>query len=296
MTLVTNSLKKVALVTGANRGLGFEVALELAQRKFKVVMADKVELTPSKEHVICLSGNTDVHEYRLDLASFNSVKCFAENVTKDLDYIDVLVNNAGVFCMKRQKTEDCLDAVMQINHLSPFLLTYLLTDLLKKSKNGRIIYVTSNGAFFNRLTLEQLSKPDYFTPHFISGAIHYYNTKLCNMISTKYFTKKLKQFNITCNSVHPHMMNTEFLISNKHTSLLSNLESRISTRLIPFVTRDVKYCADGVIFLATSNTIHNVTGKYFINSQVHREPSAVEDKKFCHEICNESEKLVGIKK
>ncbi|CAG9856506.1 unnamed protein product [Phyllotreta striolata] len=283
MSLTASSVK-IALVTGANRGLGFEVALGLAKKNYKVLMADKADQMVSKEEIICRSENPDVRDYTVDLASYKSVRGFVEELSKDVDRIDVLVNNAAVFCMKQRTTVDYLDGVMQVNHLSPFLLTNLLAEFLKNSSQGRIIFVTSSGSFFHRMTVERLSRPDYFVPHFISGAIHYYNTKLCNMISTRYFAEKLGKYRVTCNSVHPSMMNTGFLISDRPVGLIAKLEASVSKRLIPRVTRDPGQCADGVLFLAHSKDVRDVTGKYFYNYQVHREPKIVEDRRFCESL------------
>ncbi|XP_057656213.1 retinol dehydrogenase 13-like [Diorhabda carinulata] len=294
---LTDPVRKIALVTGANKGLGFEIALKLSQKNFKVIMADKDNQTQSKDKIICQSNNDDIHTYNLDLACFESVKNFVKQFSSDLNKLDVLINNAGIFCMKKKKTVDCLDGVMQVNHLSSFLLTTLLEDKLKASGNSRIVFITSNGSMAHRMSVEKLKTPDYFTPHFISGAIHYYNTKLCNMISSKGFSEKLKDFNVTSNCVHPDMMNTTFLTANHcgDTGFFAKIEYSVAKCIVQSVTKDVKQCVDGVCFLATSDRIKNVTGKYFYNYQLHSEPKILENEQFCNDIWNETEKLIGLK-
>ncbi|CAG9832816.1 unnamed protein product [Diabrotica balteata] len=292
----TNSLKKIVLITGANKGLGFEIALKLSQKNFKVIMADKDKQSESRNKIICMSGNEDVYDYFLDLSSFESVRCFSKKLLEKVSYVDVLVNNAGIFCMKKCRTIDCLDGVMQVNHLGPFLLTHLMVDMLKTSQNPRIIFVTSNGSFFHNLTVEKLKTPDYFTPHFISGAIHYYNTKLCNMIASKGFAEKLRKSNIMSNCVHPRMMNTTLLTASHKGKgdFLSNMEESVAKFIVKSVTRDASQCVNAVAFLAYSDKVKNVSGRYFCNYQVHREPKVLEDKQFCDAIWKESEKLVGL--
>uniref|UniRef100_A0A6P7FVF1 Retinol dehydrogenase 13-like n=1 Tax=Diabrotica virgifera virgifera TaxID=50390 RepID=A0A6P7FVF1_DIAVI len=241
----TNSLKKIVLITGANKGLGFEIALKLSQKNFKVIMADKDKQFESKNKIICRSGNEDVYDYFLDLSSFESVRCFTKKLLEKESYVDVLVNNAGIFCMKQRKTADCLDGVMQVNHL---------------------------------------------------GAVHYYNTKLCNMIASKGFAEKLQKNNIMSNCVHPRMMNTT-LLTKSHKGrgdFCSNLEESAAKFIVKSVTRDAAQCVNAVAFLAYSDKVKNVSGRYFCDYQVHREPRVLEDKQFCDAIWKESEKLVGL--
>lgn len=285
--MACNTAIKTALVTGANKGIGFQVAHSLAMRNYRVIMADKVNQRNSKQKIMNSTCNNNVTTEYLDLASFNSIKDFVEKIRCSEKTLDILVNNAGVFCMKKRQTEDCLDGVMQTNYLGPFLLTHLLLTLMKATPKSRIIFVTSSGSFFHNMSVDKLKKPDYFPPHFISGAIHYYNTKLCTMIASKLLAEKLKCSQVTANSVHPGMTKTDFMVAN------ANIVEKTLAKPVLNCTRSVKNAADSVVFLATSGTVSKLSGKYFVDYQVKKEPRVLEDKKFCDNIWNESLRLVN---
>nr|CAH7738389.1 unnamed protein product [Callosobruchus chinensis] len=196
--------------------------------------------------------------------------------------------------MDKQKTVDRLDGVMQVNHLGPFLLTNLLVDVIKRSTDGRIVFVTSSGAFFHNMSVDKLQEPDYFFPHFISGAIHYYNSKLCNMVTSLILAEELRRLNITSNSLHPGMTSTDFLISNSSNDLLGTFKRNTTLGILRCTMKDVKTASHMQVFVATSPTLKNVTGQYFADYAVHRLPSILEDKRFCSGIWEESKRLVGL--
>nr|CAI5841901.1 unnamed protein product [Callosobruchus analis] len=149
------------------------------------------------------TGNEDLRTEFLDLSNLEAVRAFARNIHEKETKVDILINNAGIFCMNKQKTIDHFDGVMQVNHLGPLLLTNLLVDAIRESKDGRIVFVTSSGAFFHNMSVDKLQEPDYFFPHFVSGALHYYNSKLCNMVTSLMFAEELRKLNITSNCLHP---------------------------------------------------------------------------------------------
>lgn len=279
---------KTALVTGANRGMGFEIAKSLAMRNYRIIMADKDDQSQSKQVILKSTCSTNIQVEFLDLASFNSIKCFAGKIKSSENRLDVLINNAGVFCMDKRRTEDCLDGVMQTNYLGPFLLTHLLLCLMEKTPKSRIVFVTSSGSFFHHMTVDRLTKPNYFFPQHISGALHYYNSKLCTMIAAKLFAEKLMNVDITSNSVHPGMTSTDFLVANANI-----VKKKITKSVLKCTSRSVKNAADSVLFLATSETINKISGKYFVDYQVKKEPKVLEDQKFCADIWNESLRIVN---
>ncbi|KAJ8922992.1 hypothetical protein NQ315_001540 [Exocentrus adspersus] len=297
--MAVNPLTKIALVTGANTGMGYQTALALASRSFKVIMADKDDQTESSRKLIQASFNDNIVTKHLNLASFNSIRSFVDQLTSEEQRLDVLVNNAGVFCMKNRATCDGLDGVMQVNHFGPFLLTNLLVELLGKSEyGGRIIFVTSSGAFFHDLTLKSLLEPKVFTPNLLSTALNYYNSKLCNMIASKGFAERLKQCsNITSNCLHPGMTNTSFLVkTGTEENCFETVAKRITKTALRYSTSEASNSAGLAVFLAASNSMRGTSGEYFVNYRAHRQPSVLDNAEFCNRIWSESEKLVGLNK
>nr|CAH7738388.1 unnamed protein product [Callosobruchus chinensis] len=136
--------------------MGYQTALALAAKKCKVILADKVNQRGSMNKIVEETGNEDLRTEFLDLSNLEAVRAFVRNIQEKEEKVDILINNAGVFCMDKQKTVDRLDGVMQVNHLGPFLLTNLLVDVIKRSTDGRIVFVTSSGAFFHNMSVSSL--------------------------------------------------------------------------------------------------------------------------------------------
>ena len=143
----TKSLKgKTVVITGANTGIGKETAVDLAKRGARIIIGCR-NMEKGKEALKEIqerSGSTDVFLEKLDLASLDSVRKFADNILKNERRLDILINNAGVAGCPHQKTEDGFEMQFGTNHLGHFLLTMLLLDRLERSAPSRIINVSSN--------------------------------------------------------------------------------------------------------------------------------------------------------
>jgi len=155
---------RVAVVTGANSGLGLETARELARKGAHVVMAARnLEKAAAAEQDI-LAGIPDasLEVRKLDLGSLDSVKTFATEVVNTHERIDILVNNAGVMGTPRHETADGFELQFGTNHLGHFALTAHLMPALLRSKDGRVVTVTSTARHF-------LSKLNVDDPHLTAG-------------------------------------------------------------------------------------------------------------------------------
>jgi NAD(P)-dependent dehydrogenase (short-subunit alcohol dehydrogenase family) len=138
---------RVAVVTGANGGLGLEVARELARKGAHVVMAAR-DRRKSGEAVASITAeipDASLEIQQLDLASLASVRHAAANLLAAHPRIDVLVNNAGVMGIPEQRTEDGFEMQLGVNHLGHFALTALLLPALLRSPDARIVSVSSWG-------------------------------------------------------------------------------------------------------------------------------------------------------
>jgi NAD(P)-dependent dehydrogenase (short-subunit alcohol dehydrogenase family) len=141
---------RVAVVTGANDGLGYEVARALAGAGATVVMAVRnVEKgRAARRRILDEHGDVPIEIVELDLASLASVEAGASTIAQHHPRVDLLVNNAGVMAVPEQRTEDGFELQLATNHLGHFVLTARLLPGLLAAPAARIVAVTSTARHF----------------------------------------------------------------------------------------------------------------------------------------------------
>lgn len=160
----------------------------------------------ARDKIIKQSKNTNVTVKILDLSSFKSVRNFAKDFNATENSLDILVNNAGVYWFGNDLTEDGLHVTMQVNHYSHFLLTILLLEKLKNSAPSRVVNVSSLGAKFSKMTLENMDQ--YWKGNF-PDSIMYANSKLCNILFTRELAERLRGTGVNVYALHPGAIYTE---------------------------------------------------------------------------------------
>lgn len=133
---------RVAVVTGANSGLGFETARALARRGASVVLAVR-DVAKGKQAAARMTGRVSVRE--LDLTSLESVRAAAATLCEEHPRIDLLVNNAGVMYPPKQTTPDGFELQFATNHLGHFAFTGLLLERLLPVPGSRVVTLSSAG-------------------------------------------------------------------------------------------------------------------------------------------------------
>ena len=150
---------RVAIVTGANSGLGLETARALAGRGASVVLAVR-NLEKGKDAVDAIRADhpgADLEMQQLDLASLDSIRGAALEIRRRVERIDLLINNAGVMYTPRLKTTDGFEMQFGTNHLGHFAWTGQLLDLLLGVEGSRAVTVSSVGhRFLSRLDFDDL--------------------------------------------------------------------------------------------------------------------------------------------
>jgi NAD(P)-dependent dehydrogenase (short-subunit alcohol dehydrogenase family) len=145
------SLKdKVIIITGANSGIGKAAAIQLAKLGATVVMAcrSKERGTQALDEVRFVAESSKVSMMQVDLSSQTSIRGFVDAFKQRYEYLHVLIHNAANFDHTQKNpvvTSDGLETVFATNHLGPFLMTYLLLEMLKESVPSRVITVASKG-------------------------------------------------------------------------------------------------------------------------------------------------------
>lgn len=173
---------RVALITGANSGIGLEAAKALAARNCAVVLAcrDPGRAEAATAEVKAAGPSARVESRALDLASLQSVRSFAEGVRRDFPVVDLLINNAGVMAPPYARTADGFELQFGTNHLGHFALTGLLLDVLEAAAAARIVTVSSNAHRMGKMRFEDLQWEKGYSRW---GA--YGQSKLANLLFTR---------------------------------------------------------------------------------------------------------------
>jgi NAD(P)-dependent dehydrogenase (short-subunit alcohol dehydrogenase family) len=143
---------RIAVVTGANGGLGLETARELTRTGAHVVMAvrDREKAVAARDSIAREIPGASLELVTLDLGSLESVHTAASAMLAAHPVVDILVNNAGVMGIPYRTTADGFEMQLGVNHLGHFALTALLAPALLRSRGARVVSITSFGRFLGR--------------------------------------------------------------------------------------------------------------------------------------------------
>ena len=142
---IPSQVDRTAIITGANSGIGYETALQLAGKKMTVILAcrNMQKAEEAKQQMLEVYPQANVKPMPLDVASLASVNKFARHFQNHFDSLDLLINNAGIMMSPYEKTEDGFENQMATNYLGHFALTGLLLPLLTRTTGSRVISLSS---------------------------------------------------------------------------------------------------------------------------------------------------------
>ena len=247
---------KTVLITGADGDIGRNTTKGIAEKGAQIIMAciDLEQAKPVLDKIVKETNNNNIELMQLDLSSQSNIRNFAENFISKYPVLDVLINNAGIFSLKRFETEDGLERTIGINYFGPFLLTHLLLPIIQKSKQGRIINISSDSYKQAKFDLDDLqSKIKY------KGMGAYPSSKLALILFAQELAEKLKTTNITVNAVHPGHVSTGIWNMWENPKWYQSLALKILNMFLISPEEG----AQTSIHLATSDEVQNITGKYF---------------------------------
>jgi NAD(P)-dependent dehydrogenase (short-subunit alcohol dehydrogenase family) len=206
---IPDQRRRVAVVTGANGGLGLEVARELGRKGATVLMAvrDQGKARAAQQEITTEVAGADLKLYELDLASLDSVRACAATILTDHARIDLLVNNAGVMGIPRQSTADGLEKQLGVNHLGHFVLTRHLLPALLAGTAGRVVSVTSFARYIGRA----VRADDPPLPSRYDTWTAYGRAKLANLLFAVELQQRLESAGASTLSVaaHPGLSHTD---------------------------------------------------------------------------------------
>ncbi len=193
---------KVALVTGANSGLGLETALGLAEAGAHVILScrSQVKADQAMNTIRSQVGDASLEYLELDLASLDSVRHAAQQVLERHSQLDLLINNAGVMGLPLSYTVDGFETLFGTNHLGHFAFTGQLFPLIEKTPNARIVSVASVAHKSGQLPLDDLNWRQ--RPYSLTGA--YAQSKLANLVFALELDRRLRTAGIDVLSVAAH--------------------------------------------------------------------------------------------
>ena len=180
---------RIALVTGANSGIGYETARALAEHGARVILAcrDDEKARRARDKLESELVRSTLEVLHLDLADLVSVRRAAEEVLSGHARLDMLVNNAGVMGTPYRQTADGFELQMATNHLGHFALTGLLLDRIVTTERSRIVTVSSHMHRIGRLRPD-----DVAGAAFKSTWVSYGNSKLANLLFTAELSRRLQ--------------------------------------------------------------------------------------------------------
>jgi len=274
---------KIALITGANSGIGFVTAVELAKMGARVLMVcrDSERGTDARAAVAKVATGAPPELLLADMSSQKAVRALADDVRQRFAGIDVLINNAGGIFAKRELTVDGIERTFATNHLGPFLLTNLLLDRLSGATGARIVNVASE-SYPSRLDFGDLQGEKNYG--FLSA---YFRSKLLNIIFSLDLAQRLRPSGVTVNCMSPGPTRTRF---GDNMTGLAGLFPRLAKKLFPSPEKGART----LVHLASSPELAGVSGRFFLRLRMRSTKPVTHDREVAARLWRVSAELVGL--
>ena len=276
--------QKLAVITGADGGMGMEITRAVATAGYKVIMACRdPEIAEEKRQLIMReTGNIALEIVPVNLASLSSTASFANELLQRGEVITLLMNNAGTMETRRCITEDGLERTVSVNYVAPYLLTRKLLPLM--GEGSRIVNMVSC-----TYAIGKLDFPDFFLRG-KKGAFWripiYSNTKLALTLFTIALSKKVKEKGIIVNAADPGIVSTKIITMHMWFDPLTDLFFR------PFIRTPRQGAATAISLLLDEDA-----GKRTGTLNVSCHPKQLSEKFFHHvqltELWDKTEDIVA---
>lgn len=276
--------QKLAVITGADGGMGMEITRAVAIAGYKVIMVCRdPEIAEEKRQLIMReTGNIALEIVPVNLASLSSTASFANELLQRGEAITLLMNNAGTMETRRCITEDGLERTVSVNYVAPYLLTRKLLPLM--GKGSRIVNMVSC-----TYAIGKLDFPDFFLRG-KKGAFWripiYSNTKLALTLFTIALSKKVKEKGIIVNAADPGIVSTKIITMHMWFDPLTDIFFR------PFIRTPRQGAATAISLLLDEDA-----GKRTGTLNVSCHPKQLSEKFFHHvqmkELWDKTEEIVA---
>lgn len=278
--------RKTTVITGATNGIGRATAAGVAKSGAVLVLACRnlAAADETAEAISSATGNADISTVELDLASLSSVRAAAAEIRRRFDSIDVLINNAGTFSMKRLETADGFEMTMGVNHLGHFLFTAELMESLRAPPSARIINVGSDAHLHGNIDID-----NFFLEKRYTGFKAYAASRLATALFTRELADRLQNTGITANTLHPGHAATNIWNLFPGYPAIGRLINGMMRRFLITPEEGAKT----TLYLAGSPDVEGVTGSYFDKSLPAEGNPACEDRDMRKKLWDLSIELTG---
>lgn len=272
---------KICLITGANSGIGFAAAEEIARRGATVVLVCRnlEKANAAAEEMRKRTGSASVEAMAADVSSQSEIRRLAAEFQKKHTTLHMLINNAGIHSRKRVLSVDGIEMTFAVNHLAYFLLTNLLLGTIEASAPARIINVSSEAHRRGKLDFDDLQGEKRY-----SGFPAYCLSKLCNVLFTKELARRLQGKNVTVNALHPGVVATGIFRDT----------NPVVKGLMKILGLTPERGARTTVYLAASPEVEGVTGKYFVNQKETRSSFLSQDEAAAKKLWEVSARMTGL--
>jgi NAD(P)-dependent dehydrogenase (short-subunit alcohol dehydrogenase family) len=221
---------KIALVTGANKGIGFETARQIAQSGITVLLGARSAELGEKAAATLTAEGLSVRFLPIDITDQATIAAAAQTIATDFGHLDILVNNAGVHIhedgVPSTVSTDVLDRTMKTNFIGAVAVTQALLPLIKKSPSARIVNVSSGLG-----SVTQQSDPNY--PFAFAKFLAYSASKAALNMFTAHLAYELRETGIKVNSSDPGYTATDLNGNRGHQTVPEGAAETIRLALLP---------------------------------------------------------------
>lgn len=280
---------KRVLITGATNGIGKQAALELMKVGADVVIVgrDAIKTRGVSSDLTALSGSSRIDTLVADLSSMDEIRRIADEFCARFDRLDVLLNNAGAVYSQFERSVNGYEMTFALNHLSYYLLTHLLLDLLlrtaKEQGEARIINVSSSAHRNATQRLDNLRDENGYSFMNSYGA-----SKLMNVQFTYELARRLEDRAVTVNAVHPGLVATDF---GHNTGRVWSGIIKLAQKLFGISPQKG---AETLVYLASSPEVAGLSGKYWNEKQEKRSSDNSYDREQQKRLWDYSAKATGV--
>lgn len=250
-------MKKTAVITGADGGMGAEITKAVAMAGYHVIMVCYTSFKgeEKKSRIILDTGNEDIEVVQADLSSMESVVDAVDKIKDKTPSVELLMNNAGTMCTHYVRTEDGFEHTVAVNYLAPYLLTRRLLPIMHEG--SRIVNMISCTYAIGKIG------PHFFTKGSEGSFFRipiYSNTKLALWLFTRELSERVKGRGITVNAADPGIVSTNIIRMDEWFDPLTDIFFR------PFI-RTPRQGAETAIRLLLDEQFGNLTGRMFTSSK-----------------------------